>query len=190
MSDNQVFCIAKSHQQAEQIVERLQSSGFPASEISILLPDTEGSHNIGPVKATKAPEGATTGGVAGGVTGGVIGLLAGIGALAIPGLGPFIAAGPIMGALAGAGTGGVVGGIIGALVGMGIPEFEAKRYEGMIKEGKILLSVHCDNSDWVKRAKNILEGAGGESVSSAGEASADYNESDKPRVRTGGGGVA
>ena len=121
--------------------------------------------------------------------GGTLGLLAGIGAIAIPGLGPFIAAGPIMGALAGIGTGGVVGGVIGALVGLGIPEFEAKRYEGMIREGKILLSVHCDNSDWVKRAKDVLEQAGAQSISSAGEKSADYGESDKPRVRTGGGGA-
>ena len=126
----------------------------------------------------------------GGIVGGTLGLLAGIGALAIPGLGPFIAAGPIMGALAGIGTGGVVGGIIGALVGMGIPEYEAKRYEGMIKKGGILLSVHADNSDWVKRAKDVLERTGAEDVSSSGEAGADYGESNKPKVRTGGGGTA
>jgi hypothetical protein len=111
--------------------------------------------------------------------------LAGIGALAIPGLGPFIAAGPIMGALAGAGTGGVVGGLIGALVGMGIPEYEAKRYEGLVKNGGILLSVHCDNSDWVGRAKDVLKQSGADDISSSGEAGADYEKSDKPRVRTG-----
>jgi hypothetical protein len=116
--------------------------------------------------------------------------LAGIGALAIPGLGPFIAAGPIMGALAGVGTGGVVGGLIGALVGMGIPEYEAKRYEGMVKQGKILLSVHADNSDWVKRAKGILERTGAQDIGSSGESGADYAESDKPKVRYGGGSEA
>jgi hypothetical protein len=116
-------------------------------------------------------------------------LLAGIGTLAIPGLGPFIAAGPIMAALAGLGVGGAVGGIVGALVGMGIPEYEAKRYEGRVKEGGILLSVHCDNSDWVKSAKDILKNTGAEDISSAGEASADYAKTDKPlpRTRTGGG---
>ena len=185
-----VFGIYKSSAQAEHAVDHIAAAGFSHNDISVLLPDKQSSKEFAHEKNTKAPEGATTGAGTGAVVGGTLGLLAGIGALAIPGLGPFIAAGPIMGALAGAGTGGVVGGIIGALVGMGIPEYEAKRYEGMIKEGKILLSVHCDNSDWVKRAKNILEGAGGESISSSGEASADYNESDKPRVRTGGGGVA
>src|SRR5947199_3931428 len=182
-----VFGIATTQGQAEQIVRQLQSQGFADSEISVLMPDTGGTRDVGHVKATKAPEGATTGATTGGVTGGILGLLAGVGALAIPGLGPFIAAGPIMGALAGAGTGGAVGGIVGALVGMGIPEYEAKRYEGRIKEGGILLSVHCDNSDWVKRAKNILETTGAENISSAGEAKADYAESDKPRVRSGGG---
>src|SRR4029077_9908332 len=134
-------------------------------------------------KHSKTPEGATTGAASGAAIGGTLGLLAGIGALAIPGLGPFIAAGPIMGALAGAGSGGVVGGLVGALVGMGIPEYEAKRYEGMIRQGKVLLSVHCDNSEWVSRAKDILEQSGAQDISSAGEKSADYAESDKPRVR-------
>ena len=135
-------------------------NGFRSEDISVLLPENVGTKDFAPEKNTKAPEGTTTGAGTGAVVGGTLGLLAGIGALAIPGLGPFIAAGPIMGALAGAGTGGVVGGIIGALVGMGIPEYEAKRYEGMIKEGRILLSVHCDNSDWVKRAKDVLERIG------------------------------
>src|SRR4029077_333444 len=146
MAKNQVFCIAKSRSQAEDIVERLQTGGFPASEISILLPDKEGKHEIGPVKATKAPEGATTGVAAGGVTGGVIGLLAGIGALAIPGVGPLIAAGPIMAALGGAAVGGATGGIVGGLIGMGIPEFEAKRYDAKIREGNVLISVHTEDS--------------------------------------------
>jgi hypothetical protein len=119
--------------------------------------------------------------------GGTLGVLAGIGALAIPGLGPFIAAGPIMAALAGAGTAGVVGGLLGALVGMGMPEYEAKRYEGLVRSGHVLISVHCDNSDWVKRAKDVLERSGGRDVASAGESSGDYAQSDKPKVRYGGG---
>ncbi len=142
-----------------------------------------GTKDFAHEKETKAPEGTTTGVVAGGAIGGTLGLLAGIGALAIPGIGPFIAAGPIMGALAGIGSGGVVGGIIGALVGMGIPEYEAKRYEGRIKEGGILLSVHCDNSDWVRRAKDLLKQTGADDVSSTGEASADYAKTDKPVTR-------
>ena len=179
-----VFGIFRDRSQAEQGVDALINAGFRSEDISVLLPENVGTKDFAAEKNTKAPEGTATGAGAGAVVGGTLGLLAGIGALAIPGVGPFIAAGPIMGALAGAGTGGVVGGIIGALVGMGIPEYEAKRYEGMIKEGKILLSVHCDNSDWVKRAKNVLENVGATDVASAGEASADYAEADKPRVRT------
>src|SRR6201986_3902086 len=136
-----VFGIATTYGQAEGIVEQLQAQGFAASEISVLMPDTGGTRDVGHVKATKAPEGATTGAATGGVTGGVIGLLAGIGALAIPGVGPFIAAGPIMAALAGVGVGGAVGGFTGALIGLGIPEYEAKRYEGRVKDGGVLLSV-------------------------------------------------
>jgi len=183
------FGIYRNRSQAERAVDTLMEAGFRAEDISVLLPDNVGTKDFAHEKNTKAPEGATTGAGAGAVVGGTLGLLAGIGALAIPGLGPFIAAGPIMGALAGAGTGGVVGGLIGALVGMGIPEYEAKRYEGMVKEGGILLSVHCDNSDWTKRAKDVLERTGAHDVSSTGEASADYAETDKPRVRTGGGGL-
>src|SRR6187455_309229 len=135
-----VFGIATTQGQAERIVEQLQAQGFATSEISVLMPDTGGTRDIGHVKATKAPEGATTGAATGGVTGGVLGLLAGVGALAIPGLGPFIAAGPIMAALSGAALGATVGGIAGALVGLGIPEVEAKQYESKIKSGNILLS--------------------------------------------------
>lgn len=180
-----VFGIFGDRAQAEQGVDALINAGFRSEDISVLLPENVGTKDFAAEKNTKAPEGTAAGAGTGAVVGGTLGLLAGIGALAIPGLGPFIAAGPIMGALAGAGTGGVVGGIIGALVGMGIPEYEAKRYEGMIKEGKILLSVHCDNSDWVKRAKDVLERVGAADIASAGEASGDYAESDKPRVRTG-----
>src|SRR5947209_16485178 len=151
-----VFGIYRNRQQTENAVDTLVSEGFRTEDISVLLPENVGTKDFAHEKNTKAPEGAATGAGTGAVVGGTLGLLAGIGALAIPGLGPFIAAGPIMGALAGAGTGGVVGGLIGAMVGMGIPEYEAKRYEGMVREGGILLSVHCDNSDWVGRAKDKI----------------------------------
>jgi hypothetical protein len=180
-----VFGIYQNRAQVENAVDALMAAGFRSADISVLMPENVGTKDFAAEKHTKAPEGTATGAGAGVVVGGTLGLLAGIGALAIPGLGPFIAAGPIMGALAGAGTGAVAGGIIGALIGMGIPEYEAKRYEGMIKQGKILVSVHCDNSDWVKRGKDILERTGGEDISSAGEAGADYAKSDKPRVKTG-----
>ena len=185
-----VFGIYRTRAAAESGVDALIQNGYRNEDISVLLPENVGTKDFAHQKDTKAPEGATTGGVTGGIIGGTLGLLAGIGALAIPGLGPFIAAGPIMGALAGVGAGGAVGTLIGALVGMGIPEYEAKRYEGMVREGGILLSVHCDNSDWVKRAKDILERTGAHDISSAGESSADYAESDKPRVRHGGGGAS
>jgi hypothetical protein len=180
-----VFGIYRDRQHVEAAVDRLIDAGFRSEDISVLLPDNVGTKDFAHEKNTKAPEGVTTGATTGAVVGGTLGLLAGIGALAIPGLGPFIAAGPIMGALAGAGGGGVVGGLIGALVGMGIPEYEAKRYEGMVKQGHVLLSVHCDNSDWVKRAKDLLEQTGGENIGSAGEKGADFAESDKPHVRSG-----
>jgi len=182
-----VFGIYRDRLHVEQAVDALIDAGFRSEDISVLLPDNVGTKDFAHEKSTKAPEGTAAGAGTGAVVGGTLGLLAGIGALAIPGLGPFIAAGPIMGALAGAGTGGVVGGIIGALVGMGIPEYEAKRYEGLVKEGHALLSVHCDNSDWVKRAKDILERTGGQDVASSGESSADYAKSDKPKVKYGGG---
>jgi hypothetical protein len=184
-----VFGIYRDRMHVETGVDALLDAGFRGEDVSVLLPDNMGTKDFAHEKHTKAPEGAATGATTGGVVGGTLGLLAGIGAIAIPGLGPFIAAGPIMGALAGIGTGGVVGGVIGALVGMGIPEYEAKRYEGMIKEGRVLLSVHCDNSDWVKRAKDVLEQTGAENIASSGESSADFGETDKPRVRTGGGGA-
>src|SRR5579872_2789504 len=182
-----VFGIYRDRLHVEQAVDALIDAGFRSEDISVLLPDNVGTKDFAHEKSTKAPEGTAAGAGTGAVVGGTLGLLAGIGALAIPGLGPFIAAGPIMGALAGAGTGGVVGGVIGALVGMGIPEYEAKRYEGLVKEGHALLSVHCDNSDWVKRAKDILERTGGQDVASSGESSADYAKSDKPKVKYGGG---
>jgi uncharacterized membrane protein len=167
MSKSSVFCIAKSASQAEQIVEDLQSSGFDVSEISVLMPDTGGKHDFGHVKATKAPEGATTGATAGGVTGGVLGLLAGIGALAIPGVGPFIAAGPIMAALSGAALGATTGGLVGGLIGLGIPEIEAKRYEEKLRNGNFLIAVHAEDSDQVDRAKEIFKSAGAEDISTS-----------------------
>jgi hypothetical protein len=178
-----VFGIYKNRVQAEQSVDRLLAAGFRNDDISVLLPDTQSSKEFAHKKDTKAPEGTTAGVTAGGVVGGTLGLLAGIGALAIPGVGPFIAAGPIMGALAGLGVGGAVGGLIGALVGMGIPEYEAKRYEGRIKDGGVLLSVHCDTSDEIKRAKDLLEQTGAEDISSTGESSADYPATSKVGAR-------
>jgi hypothetical protein len=178
-----VFGLYRTREGVENAVDALKAAGFRNTDISVLFPENVGTKDFAHEKNTKAPEGATTGAGAGAVVGGTLGWLAGIGALAIPGLGPFIAAGPIMAALAGAGVGGTVGGLTGALVGMGIPEYEAKRFEGRVKEGGILLSVHSDNSDWTKRAKEILERSGAEDISSAGEASADFAKTDKPMPR-------
>src|SRR5215210_8331141 len=178
------FGLYKSRSQAENAVDALQQAGFRSDDISVLLPDQQSSEEFAHEKNTKVPEGTTTGVAAGGAIGGTLGLLAGIGALAIPGIGPFIAAGPIVAALAGAGAGGAVGGLIGALVGMGIPEYEAKRYEGRIRSGGILMSVHCDDSEWVGRAKQILLDTGAEDIGSAGEATADFASSGKPLPRT------
>ena len=174
-----VFGIYPTYTSVEVAVDTLKAAGFRNTDISVLFPENVGTKDFAHEKGTKAPEGATTGAGTGAVIGGALGWLAGIGALAIPGIGPFIAAGPIMAALAGVGVGGVVGGIAGALVGMGIPEYEAKRYEGRIRDGGILLSVHSDNSEWTKRAKEILENTGAKDIASAGEASADFAKSDK-----------
>ena len=160
-----VFCLSDSESQAERIVDELKAGGFSNNDISVLFPDKSGTRDFAHEQHTKAPEGAATGAGTGGVVGGGLGWLVGIGALAIPGLGPFIAAGPIMAALAGAGVGAAVGGLTGALVGMGIPEYEAKRYEGKIKEGNILISVHSENSEETKRAKAIFERAGAHDIS-------------------------
>jgi len=176
-----VFGIYRSVSQAESAVDRLIRDGFQQNDISVLTPDTNSTREFAHEKNTKAPEGTTTGATAGGALGGTLGLLAGIGALSIPGLGPFIAAGPIVGALAGVGVGGLVGGLIGALVGMGIPEYEAKRYEGRVKDGGTLLSVHCDTSEEVNRAKDLLKETGAEDIASAGEASTNTTVSDKDR---------
>jgi uncharacterized membrane protein len=178
-----VFCIATSEFQAESIVNELKVAGFSDNDISVLFPDKTGTKDFAHEHHTKAPEGAVTGAGTGGVLGGAIGWLAGIGALAIPGVGPFLAAGPIMAALSGAAVGAAVGGITGALVGMGIPEFEAKRYEGKIKAGNILLSVHTENAQEAKRAKEIFEQAGAQDISATSEAGIrdEKTRSDKPR---------
>jgi hypothetical protein len=174
------FGIYRNRADLERGVDALRAADFRNEDISVLFPDNEGSKEFAHEKHTKAPEGATTGATTGAVVGGGLGWLAGIGALAIPGVGPFIAAGPIVAALAGMGAGSAVGGLTGALVGAGIPEYEAKRYEGRVKDGGILMSVHCDSSEWTKRAKDILERTGAEDVASAGESGADYEKSDRP----------
>lgn len=165
-----VFGIYATSSTAEAAVDHLLEKGFTNAAISVLLPDDESTRAFAHEKNTKAPEGTTAGVAAGGVVGGTLGLLAGIGALAIPGVGPLIAAGPIVAALAGVGVGGVAGGIVGALVGMGIPEYEAKRYEGAVKDGGTLLSVHCDTSEQIAAAKTALKETGARDISSTGEA--------------------
>ena len=176
-----VFGIYPNVAGVDNAVDALRAAGFRSSDISVLFPENSGTRDFAHQKNTKAPEGAATGAGTGAVLGGGLGWLAGIGALAIPGLGPFIAAGPIVAALAGIGVGGAVGGFTGALIGMGIPEYEAKRYEGRVKDGGILLSVHSDDSAWTRKAKAILEGTGAQDISSTGEASADKAE--KSHVR-------
>jgi hypothetical protein len=166
-----VFCLVRDETQASRIVDDLRNAGFSSNDISVLLPDKSTTRDFAHQKGTKAPEGAVTGAGTGGVLGGTLGWLAGIGALAIPGLGPFIAAGPIMAALGGAAVGATAGGFIGGLVGMGIPEYEAKRYESKLRDGRILMSVHSEQSEQTKRAKDIFEQAGAEDISTAGEES-------------------
>jgi hypothetical protein len=177
------FGIYPTQASVELAVDQLRAAGYRNTDISVLMPQNVGSKDLAHEKQTKAPEGAVTGAGTGAVIGGTLGWLAGIGALAIPGIGPFLAAGPLVAALAGAGAAGVAGGIIGGLAGLGIPEYEAKRYEGRIRKGGILLSVHCDDSDWTKRAKTILEQTGAEDISSTGESSADFAKSDRPMPR-------
>ena len=180
-----VFGIYSTYSDVENGVDALKAAGFRNTDISVLFPENVGSKDFAHKKETKAPEGATAGAGTGLVLGGALGWLVGIGALAIPGLGPFIAAGPILAALAGAGVGSAVGGLTGALIGMGIPEYEAKRYEGRVRDGGILISIHCDSSEWIKRAKEILERTGAQDISSTSEASADFAKSDRPLPRTG-----
>ena len=166
-----VYGIVQTSTDAEVLVLRLKEAGFTGNDISVLFPDRQGTRDFAHEKHTKAPEGAATGGVAGMGIGAALGWLAGIGSLAIPGVGPFIAAGPIMGALSGAAVGGATGGLLGALVGMGIPEYEAKLYDGRIRGGNALVSIHTENGDEKNRAERILKEAGAEDVSSATEES-------------------
>jgi hypothetical protein len=182
MSQKSVFCIATSRTQAEQIVEQLKAANFSNNDISVLFPDKGTTRDFAHEKNTKAPEGAAAGAGTGGVVGGVLGWIVGIGALAIPGVGPFIAAGPIMAALSGAAIGAAAGGIAGGLIGLGIPELEAKRYEGKVKEGNLLLSVHTENSKEISRAKDIFSKAGAQDICTTGESSAPKG----PTVSEGG----
>lgn len=178
-----VFGVYANQLDAENAVNGLKLAGFRNTDVSILFQENEGTKDLVMTRSTKAPEGTAAGASSGAVVGGILGWLAGAGMLAIPGLGMFIAAGPLIAALSGIGVGGVFGGITGALVGLGTPEYEAKRYEGRIRKGGILLSVHCDDSEWVKTASTILQQTGAEDISSTSEAKADFGASDRPRAR-------
>jgi hypothetical protein len=169
MTKTAVFCIAKAKPQAERIIERLNSSGFTYSEISVLMPETESSMDMGHVVATKAPEGAVAGAASGGLAGGLFGLLVGIGAFVIPGVGPLVAAGPIIGALSGAAVGAATGGVVGGLIGLGIPELEAKIYEEKLKQGNYVIAVHTNDSAEVSRAKELFKAERAEDISSTRE---------------------
>src|SRR6187399_1440701 len=184
--NNSVYGIFGNRAELEQALVNLERGGFRAQDISALLPENLGNKDLVMQKATKSPEGAAAGGATGGVLGGALGWLVGIGALVIPGLGPFIAAGPIMAALAGAGAGAALGGMTGGLIGLGLPEFEAKRYEGRVKGGGILASVYCDDNKWCTRAEDILREAGATDVTRSGAAAADYDKTDSPHARTSG----
>jgi hypothetical protein len=164
-------------------IEALKAAGFRSADISALYPENLGSKDLGHERHSKAPEGAVAGGGAGAVLGGAVGWLAGAGAMMIPGLEPLAAAGPIIGMMGGLGAGVTLGGLTGALVGSGIPEYEAKRYEGRVRHGGILLSVHCDNPQWAKTAKRILKQSGGRDIATAHEAKADFARADKPLPR-------
>lgn len=182
MSKKAVFGIATSEAQTVQIAKALKAAGFQDEDISVLFPDNTGTRDFAHEASTKAPEGAATGATTGTVLGGGLGWLIGIGSLAIPGVGPFIAAGPIMAALAGAAVGAAAGGVTGALVGLGIPEYEAKLYDGKIRAGNVLISVHVENRDEANRAEEILEREGAQDISRSSEASAE----DAPRIRSTG----
>lgn len=191
-----VFCVAPSQTVASDIVSRLKSSGFDDNDISVLFPDKSTTRDFAHEKNTKAPEGASIGAGAGGVAGGALGLLAGIGLLAVPGVGPFIAAGPIMAALSGIAVGAAAGGITGALIGMGIPEIEAKRYEGKLKDGNILISAYAEDSTHAKRAREIFENAHADDITTGSTADApkatdkDMSSSDGHDDRKGSAGAS
>jgi hypothetical protein len=176
MKDTAVFGLFESRAQLQTAVEALRTAGFRPTDISVVgIDQSRGTHELGHELNTKAPEGAATGGAVGGAVGGVLGWLAGVGMIAVPGIGPLLAAGPIVAALAGIGAGATTGGLVGALAGIGIPEVEAKRYEGRIRSGRLLLSIHCDDGDWTDRAKEILKSAGAEDVASTREKVGDYH---------------
>ena len=179
MGNTVVFGIYSTRNEVEAAVDRLKTGGFRNTDISVLFTTSMGAEDFADEKSTKAPEGAATGAASGAMIGGTLGWLAGIGSLAIPGVGPFIAAGPIMAALAGAGAGGTMGGVTGALIGLGIPEYEAKRYEGHINTGLILLSVHSEDNEWTKKAKTILGETGAQEISSTAEANVDFAKGGK-----------
>jgi len=185
MKNIAVFATFRDRLHAETGVKELVNSGFRAEDISVLLADNVGTKDFAHERHSKGPEGTATGGSAGVLVGGALGLLAGLGTISIPAIAPYLTAGPVIDALAGAGALGVLGGLIGGMIGLGIPEFEAKRYRGLIKEGRSLLSVHCDNSDWVTRAKHVLKSVGGQGIVSAGEAGAGFAAQAKPRLRYG-----
>jgi hypothetical protein len=183
MANTAVFGIYATYEGVESAVRALKESGFRATDVSILVPENLGSMDLGHVKSSKAPEGAAAGAGSGALVGGTLGWLAGIGALAIPGIGPLLAAGPIVAALAGAGAFGAIGGIAGALAGMGIPEYEAKRYEGRVRKGSILLSVHADDAEWARKARQILNDTGAQDISAVDEVKGDFANSERPRSR-------
>ena len=179
-----VFGIYPTRDSADAAVDTLRTAGFRSADISVLFPQNTGSKEFGHEKGTKSAEGAVAGGGTGAVIGGTLGWLAGIGMLAIPGVGPFIAAGPIVATLAGMGAGGTVGGMTGALIGLGIPEYHAKRYEGRMRKGGILLSVHADDQEWASKGKRILEQTGAQDISSSGETKGDFGNTDRPTERS------
>jgi len=183
-----VFGIYSTADQAERAVNELIRDGFASEDVSVLMPDQRSTREFAHHKDTKAPEGATAGAAAGGALGGTLGVLVGLGALAIPGVGPLLAAGPIVAGLAGLGAGGAVGGLIGALAGMGIPEYEARRYEGRVKDGGILLSVHCETPGEVLRAREILTGTGATDIASSSE-SAGSESTPSPAAHAAKSGV-
>jgi predicted lipid-binding transport protein (Tim44 family) len=181
--NSSVFGVYQDRQAVDEAIDDLRAAGFRSTDISVLIQENEGTKDLAHQKNTKAPEGAAAGGIASGAVGGVLGGLIGAGLLAIPGLDPLVVAGPIVAALAGAGALGALGCIIGGLAGLGVPEYEAKRYEGRTKQGGVLMSVHCDNNDWVSRARNLLHQTGAEDIGRAGESAADFQVSDRPKPR-------
>ena len=183
MANTAVFGIYQSQETTERAVDMLRQRGFRATDISILWPQNLGSKDFTHELASKAPEGATAGVSSGALVGGTLGWLAGIGALAVPGIGPLVAAGPIVAALAGAGAGGALGGMTGALIGYGVPEYEAKRYEGRVRKGSILLSVHADDHEWASRAREVLELTGAQDIATASESKGDYANAARPSAR-------